>query len=70
MQATVHRFDEASGSGAVITDAGLVLPFDLGTFLRSGLRRLRVGQRLAVELSPAGDAVDEMWLETVPRREL
>jgi cold shock CspA family protein len=67
VQATVHRFDEASGTGSVITDDGLVLRFDLPAFLRSGLRRLRTGQRLSVERD--GDTVAEMWLGTVPRRD-
>lgn len=65
MQATVHAFDEAAGTGTVITDDGVVLPFDLPAFLRSGLRRLRVGQRLDVQLADAGGGparVAEMWL--------
>lgn len=68
MQATVHAFDEAAGTGTVITDEGLVLPFDLPAFLRSGLRRLRVGQRLSIEPAAPDDGpprVSEMWLGTV-----
>ncbi|MGL5858400.1 MAG: cold-shock protein [Angustibacter sp.] len=50
MQANVHRFDDHTGAGSVITDDGLVLAFDLAALTHSGLRRLRVGQRLTVEM--------------------
>jgi len=53
MQATVHRFDPATESGAVVTDDGLVLPFTAQAFGTSRLRHLRVGQRLTVTV--AGD---------------
>lgn len=68
MQASVHTFDEAAGTGSVITDDGLVLPFDLPAFLRSGLRRLRVGQRLDVEIAAEGaPRVLEMGLGSLGR---
>ncbi len=58
MQATVHRFDPATGAGTVVTDDGLVLPFDPEAFAASRLRHLRTGQRLTVEVSGEGpDAV-------------
>ena len=58
MQATVHRFDPVTGAGSVVTDAGLVLPFDEPTFAVSRLRHLRTGQRLTVEVAGEGaDAV-------------
>jgi hypothetical protein len=50
VQATVFRYDEQTRTGAVISDAGLVLPFEPGALLASGLRHLRPGQRLTVEL--------------------
>jgi cold shock CspA family protein len=57
VQATVYRFDPDSGSGSVITDQGVVLPFELEALRLSGLRHLRPGQRLSVELAgPAGPA--------------
>lgn len=49
MQATVYRYDPETGSGAVVTDAGAVLPFTRAALEHSGLRHLRPGQRLAVE---------------------
>ena len=58
MQATVHRFDPATGAGTVLTDEGLVLPFEAQTFAASRLRHLRTGQRLTVEVAGEGpDAV-------------
>jgi 2-phospho-L-lactate guanylyltransferase len=50
VQATVHRFDPESRSGSLLRDDGVLLPFDGAAFDRSGLRLLRVGQRLTVEM--------------------
>ena len=49
MQASVHRFDPETGSGAMLLDDGTELPFDGEAFGRSGLRLLRVGQRLTID---------------------
>jgi 2-phospho-L-lactate guanylyltransferase len=51
MQATVHRFDAATRTGTVVTDAGVLLPFDAGAFATSRLRHVRTGQRLTVVLA-------------------
>jgi 2-phospho-L-lactate guanylyltransferase len=56
MQATVHRFDAATRSGTVVTDEGLLLPFDAGAFATSRLRHVRTGQRLTVVVE--GDDLD------------
>lgn len=53
MQATVHRFDPETQSGSVLRDDGVELPFGADAFATSGLRRLRVGQRLTVEVTDA-----------------
>lgn len=50
MQATVHHFDRESGSGSVLGDDGVELPFDAAAFATSGLRLLRLGQRLTVDV--------------------
>lgn len=50
MQATVHRFDRDTGSGSVLRDDGVELPFDAAAFATSELRLLRVGQRLTVDV--------------------
>jgi hypothetical protein len=67
VQATVNRFDPATGSGNVVTDAGLVIPFDAEAFATSGLRLLRPGQRLGITVSGEGAAtmVATLWLESV-----
>ncbi len=59
MQATVHRFDPLTGSGSLLTDEGLLIPFGPEALADSGLRHLRTGQRLTVVLAedastPAG----------------
>jgi cold shock CspA family protein len=54
MQATVYRFDPATGSGSVLTDDGAVVPFEAAALELSGLRHLRPGQRLDVETDGPG----------------
>jgi cold shock CspA family protein len=54
VQATVYRFDPDSGSGSVLTDQGAVLTFEAEALSLSGLRHLRPGQRLTVELGASG----------------
>lgn len=50
MQATVHHFDPESCSGSVLRDDGVEIPFDATAFAASGLRLLRLGQRLTVDV--------------------
>jgi 2-phospho-L-lactate/phosphoenolpyruvate guanylyltransferase len=50
MQASVHTFDPETRTGSVLRDDGLELPFDAHAFDASGLRLLRAGQRLTVEV--------------------
>ena len=50
MQATVHDFDPSSGAGRVRLDDGSGRPFAGPAFEGSGLRLLRPGQRLTVEV--------------------
>jgi cold shock CspA family protein len=51
MQATVLDFDATTGAGSVVTDEGRVLSFGGEAFLAGGLRLLRPGQRVSVEVS-------------------
>jgi hypothetical protein len=53
MQATVFSYEPQSRTGSVITDQGVVLPFDDEAMAVSGLRHLRPGQRLTIELDDA-----------------
>lgn len=50
MQATVHRFDPETRTGSVLRDDGVELAFEAPAFDASGLRLLRLGQRLTVEV--------------------
>lgn len=65
MQATVSRFDPEDGSGELVTDDGEALDFPGEAFARSGLLRLRPGQRVRVELDPAG-SVRVVTIATLP----
>ena len=51
MQATVSRFDHDTRSGVVILDDGVELPFEGGALAGTGLRFLRPGQRVRLEIS-------------------
>lgn len=51
MQATVHRFDPRTGAGSVLRDDGTEVPFDDDALAGSGLRLLRPGQRVTIEVS-------------------
>lgn len=62
-QATVHSYDADAATGEVITDNGRVLPFNAPVMHRSGLRLLRVGQRLSFELG--ADGIERLWLDGI-----
>ena len=60
MQASVHTYDDESGSGSVLLNDGREIPFD-GTVLdASGLRRLRLGQRVSIEMSES--SLTRLWI--------
>lgn len=69
MQATVHSFDPADGGGQVLLDTGRLVPFPGEVFARSGLRLLRLGQRLSVELDGDPDVdgtrVTRLWIRGI-----
>lgn len=65
MQASTHRWDPATGDGAVVADDGAVYPFDAAAFAASGLRHLRVGQRLTVTLDAPGRRVVALSVGTI-----
>jgi 2-phospho-L-lactate guanylyltransferase len=70
VQATVRRFDPATRSGTVLLDDGTELPYGDTAFDASGLRLLRVGQRVRVEVAgtPAGPRVTFLTIATLPDR--
>jgi 2-phospho-L-lactate guanylyltransferase len=63
MQGTVSEFDTATGSGAVLLDDGTRVAFPAAAFAASGLRLLRLGQRVRLEL--AGTTVARVALVTM-----
>jgi 2-phospho-L-lactate guanylyltransferase len=65
MQGTVATFDAATGTGTVLLDDGTRLDFPAEAFAASGLRLLRLGQRVRLERTADG-AVTGLWLVTMP----
>ncbi|KUM82856.1 hypothetical protein OIE43_12160 [Streptomyces pseudovenezuelae] len=62
MQATAYTYDSESRSGQVLLDDGTPVPFDAAAFDAGGLRLLRPGQRVRVEMT--GDKVTLVTLQT------
>jgi len=69
-QGTVATFDAATSSGAVLLDDGLQLAYDAAAFARSGLRSLRLGQRVRLEIEDHGPdrRVTALTVVTLPLR--
>jgi 2-phospho-L-lactate/phosphoenolpyruvate guanylyltransferase len=65
VQATVRTFDTHSRTGDVLLDNGRVLSFPARAFDASGLRLLRLGQRVRLELDADG-AVTFITIATLP----
>ncbi|HEX2142932.1 MAG TPA: cold-shock protein [Glycomyces sp.] len=61
MQGTVSIFNEDTSGEVVLdsppTDAGRRVPFDAAAFAVSGLRFLRLGQRVALDCDAEGNVV-------------
>ncbi|MFJ6195618.1 cold-shock protein [Micromonospora sp. NPDC092111] len=57
MQGTVATFDPQTRTGVLLLDDGTELAFPARAFDASGLRLLRLGQRLRVEKNPDGEVV-------------
>jgi cold shock CspA family protein len=60
MQASVHTYNDESGSGSVLLNDGREIPFDGNVLDASGLRRLRPGQRVSIEMSAS--ALTRLWI--------
>ncbi|HEX5205761.1 cold-shock protein [Paractinoplanes rhizophilus] len=54
MQGTIATFDPRTRAGTLLLDDGTELAFDADAFQRSGLRLLRLGQRVVVEAEATG----------------
>ena len=61
----MFRYDPDTTTGSVITDDGVVLPFDDEAMAVSGLRHLRPGQRLTIEVGDDGSQVLALGLGTI-----
>lgn len=55
MQATSYTYDPGTRSGSVLLDDGTPLAFDSDAFDAGGLRLLRPGQRVRIEVEGDGD---------------
>ncbi|MFJ8362838.1 hypothetical protein [Streptomyces sp. NPDC093984] len=55
MQATAYTYDPDSRTGQVLLDDGTPVPFDAAAFDAGGLRLLRPGQRVRVEMEGEGE---------------
>ncbi len=62
MQGTVATFDNASRTGTVLLDDGAEVHFPAAAFDASGLRHLRLGQRVRLD----HDGVGTITLVTLP----
>ncbi|MEU7183595.1 MULTISPECIES: hypothetical protein [Streptomyces] len=59
MQATVYTYDPRTRAGSVLLDDGTPLPFDAAAFDAGGLRLLRSGQRVRIDIEgESGDGGD------------
>jgi len=55
MQGTAYTYDSDARTGSVLLDDGTALPFDAAAFDAGGLRMLRPGQRVRIEVAGEGD---------------
>ncbi|MGC9666284.1 cold-shock protein [Planosporangium sp. 12N6] len=65
MQGTVATFDEQTGAGSVLLDDGSEVAFGAEAFAASGLRLLRLGQRVRLDRNTDGE-VTRVTLPTFP----
>lgn len=68
VQATVRSFDATTRAGSVLLDDGVELPYDATAFEAGGIRLLRPGQRVRIEVAdgPAGREVVFLTVATLP----
>jgi 2-phospho-L-lactate guanylyltransferase len=65
MQGTVASFDPEEHHGSLLLDDGSALDFSAEAFAASGLRLLRLGQRVRIERDADG-VVTRVTLHTLP----
>ena len=64
-QGTIHTFDTASGSGSLLDDALNEVRFGGRAMQASGLRELRIGQRVRYTMAPGGGTDEVATLNIV-----
>lgn len=67
VQGTVSEFDPQTGAGAMLLDDGTRVEFGAAAFEASGLRLLRVGQRIHADQDDDG-AMTRITLPTMQDR--
>ncbi|MEV3858266.1 hypothetical protein AB0J38_28590 [Streptomyces sp. NPDC050095] len=65
MQATAYTYDPDSRSGSVLLDDGTPVPFDAAAFDAGGLRLLRPGQRVRIEVQGDEDGAQARQITLV-----
>jgi cold shock CspA family protein len=65
MQGTVATFDDESRTGTVLLDDGAEISFPAAAFDASGLRYLRLGQRVRLDHDDVG-TITRVTLPTFP----
>ncbi|MEO7422747.1 MAG: 2-phospho-L-lactate guanylyltransferase [Ornithinibacter sp.] len=61
MQATIHSMAE-DGSGSALLDDGVEVALPAESAVSAGLRHLRVGQRVSIELDEEGQRAVRVWI--------
>lgn len=64
-QGTIRSFDPATGSGSLLDDELVELPFAGHAMRASGLRELRIGQRVRFTLTGDGERREVATLNIV-----
>ena len=64
MQATIHSIDDADDAfaGSALLDDGRLVTFGPAAWVGNGLRHLRMGQRVSIELADDGTTVTRLWM--------
>ncbi|MER5441976.1 hypothetical protein [Streptomyces sp. NPDC002790] len=65
MQATAYTYDPETRAGSVLLDDGTPVPFDAAAFDAGGLRLLRPGQRVRIEVQDTEGAADARQITLV-----
>ena len=65
MQGTVATFDPGTRDGTILLDDGREVAFPAAAFAASGLRLLRLGQRVRLDRDGSG-AIVKITLPTLP----